>query len=376
MTPLLRLTLVACSLADALADECVAESCGSGSLAPVCPDAYTITGCCYKNCQEDEINMSGAAPDRVLDAADEAAEDTVELLCTLKGAYCEYADSDLAEIVDTVKFIASLNPETKPATLFYDWVKGKIESELRCGDVSNIVCEDAASSGCFSADNTLELADGATVTMDNVRVGDVVHTPVGLETVIGFTHSDNNTVSSYVTLGTDSLSISLTPDHFLYVNGKLTPAADVKLGDLLNGNQAVTSIEHSWRRGLFVPVTWSGSLLVSGVSASVHVGVVPIVGMDLIGIPSMYMLFRMNAPVVGLQDYHPIIKYPRAIKFWCFVCVPTLLVAALVAIVATVAKPKFPMGKFALTVAFATTCAVSVLFQGLPPMPAAYPVAA
>jgi hypothetical protein len=66
--------------------------------------------------------------------------------------------------------------------------------------------------------------------MDDLRTGDIISTPAGLEEIIGFTHSDPSTVTSHVTLVTATHGISLTTDHFLNVNGVLAPASTVQVG--------------------------------------------------------------------------------------------------------------------------------------------------
>jgi hypothetical protein len=66
------------------------------------------------------------------------------------------------------------------------------------------------------------------------------------------------------------------------------------LQDYLNGDEPVTSVHHSAKRGLFAPVTWSGSLFVSGVCTSVHVAVVPQMLMNFVGIPAMWLSYKLG----------------------------------------------------------------------------------
>ena len=76
------------------------------------------------------------------------------------------------------------------------------------------------------------------------------------ETVIGFAHQDPATAALYLTIWTaGNLSISLTPDHFLYRNGSLTLASDVAVDDFLNDGDRVVAIARTLERGLYIPVT-------------------------------------------------------------------------------------------------------------------------
>ena len=179
-------------------------------------------------------------------------------------------------------------------------------------------------SGCFSADGLVELDTGAVRRIEHLRVGDSVLTEDGVfEPVLGFMHHDNTTTTLYTTISTaSSLTISLTGDHYLYVNRQLTLANMVQVGDTLNTDDRVVSTGHSRRRGLFVPVTWSGNIVVSGVRSSAHVDVVPIFAMDYIGIPFVWLRYQLGYPVYGLTEDHPVRYFPRRIKFSLSVLAP------------------------------------------------------
>jgi hypothetical protein len=138
-------------------------------------------------------------------------------------------------------------------------------------------------------------------------------------------HHDNTTETLYLTIYTArNRSITLSADHLLYVNGQLAVAKSVREGDNLNNDDLVVMIELSRQRGLFVPVTWSGNIIVSGVRASVHVDSVPVLGMEYVGIPFLWLRYQLGYPVYGLTEDHPIRYYPDHVKFSLCVLTPSV----------------------------------------------------
>ncbi len=105
--------------------------------------------------------------------------------------------------------------------------------------------------GCFPGVGKVELEGGKTKTIAEVRVGDKVRVgPQEFSEVYFFSTLLPETKSNNVKLATDYATISLTGNHFVYTNGKLALARDVKVGDLLtlaNGTKAaVVAVSSEW----------------------------------------------------------------------------------------------------------------------------------
>lgn len=138
-------------------------------------------------------------------------------------------------------------------------------------------CKDMAS--CFPATAQVELKNGQFKYMDQLVVGDEVRvSPSEFSEVFMFSTQLTETTSKFVKLSTDDKELSLTPGHFLYVNGELTQAGDVKVGDVVvlgNGTKAsVTAVGSSWAAGLYNPHTLHGDIVVDGVRTSTYTNAV------------------------------------------------------------------------------------------------------
>jgi preprotein translocase subunit YajC len=151
------------------------------------------------------------------------------------------------------------------------------------GGVS-MVCNagSGSSSKCFPGAATVELEGGATKTMAELAVGDrVLAAPGVYSPVYLFSHRLSAVKTGFVTIEAGNAApLQLTPDHYLYVNGVLTTAATVAVGDevtLRDGtNAAVTKVHTTWAQGLYNPHTMHGDLDVHGVQTSTYTqGIAP-----------------------------------------------------------------------------------------------------
>ncbi len=81
----------------------------------------------------------------------------------------------------------------------------------------------------------VELESGDVKTMTELEVGDRVRVgPAEFSEVYLFTHKDPSAVATFVTIVTSANhTLSLTPGHYVYVNGKLKAAGVVEVGDVL-----------------------------------------------------------------------------------------------------------------------------------------------
>jgi hypothetical protein len=136
---------------------------------------------------------------------------------------------------------------------------------------------------CFSAFNTVEVRGRGTVSIDSLRVGDMVkshqnNNKESFSRVWSFMHKDPDAVTEFIQIQTENSKqpLELSPEHFVFVGnkGKVVSAKDVQEGDVLGGNRVI-SIQRLTRQGIYAPVTESGEIVVSGVSASCYVDLLP-----------------------------------------------------------------------------------------------------
>lgn len=147
--------------------------------------------------------------------------------------------------------------------------------------------------GCFSQDGVVHVQGKGKVTMKNLQVGDKVLTKKNAmelseearytyQTVYAWGHSHTKlTMSS----PNRPESIELTGNHLVYVRGKTHPvrADSVQVGDRLvvvepqlkldtgsSQSGTVTGIQHISKRGIYAPLTATGTIVVNDVVASTY----------------------------------------------------------------------------------------------------------
>jgi hypothetical protein len=132
------------------------------------------------------------------------------------------------------------------------------------------------SSTCFPASATVELASGAIRRMDELAAGDRVKVASGVfSEVFMFTHKLAAGSFEFVKINTASgNTLSLTGGHYIYVNGALSPAETVVVGDELQLGSGdvttVTEVSCVEGTGLYNPQTLHGDIVVDGVRASTY----------------------------------------------------------------------------------------------------------
>jgi len=129
--------------------------------------------------------------------------------------------------------------------------------------------------GCFPATSTVELESGKSINLDQLQLGDKVRVgPSEFSEVYFFSTEMAETTSKFVKLETDSGAVTMTKGHYLYVNGALTVASDVEVGDnvvLGNGTHvAVNEVTSVWAPGLYNPHTLHGDIVVDGIHTSTY----------------------------------------------------------------------------------------------------------
>lgn len=128
---------------------------------------------------------------------------------------------------------------------------------------------------CFPADAQIEFQNGTFASMSKLQVGDFVRVgPSEFEPVFMFSHQDHATNSEFVQLSIgDQKSLTLSPGHYVYINGSLAAARTAKPFDVVatvHGPAIVTAVARVAHAGLFNPHTASGNIFVNGVKTSVY----------------------------------------------------------------------------------------------------------
>jgi hypothetical protein len=140
---------------------------------------------------------------------------------------------------------------------------------------------------CFSGANIVEIHEKGFVTMDSLKIGDLVKTGMNEEgktqflPILSFMHVDLYTEVDFLQIFTSfspSVPLEISGDHFLYLhNNKAVRAKDVEVSNILKGdntNMVVTHIKTIKRQGLYAPATENGKIWVSGVTASSYVSLI------------------------------------------------------------------------------------------------------
>ena len=123
---------------------------------------------------------------------------------------------------------------------------------------------------CFPAMATVRKRDGREVTMYELRVGDEIEVDHGkFEPVLAFTHAIPTSRTDMVMIASKNGSVVISPSHYIYLNKKINPAGQVRIGDLIpvrshRGviNEEVINIKTVSIVGLYNPQTPSGKIFV------------------------------------------------------------------------------------------------------------------
>jgi hypothetical protein len=137
---------------------------------------------------------------------------------------------------------------------------------------------------CFSAVATVQTQDRGQVAMNDLQVGDHVLTTSGFSKVYTIDHRNENKPTEFLQLHTDWTNdpLEVTSGHLIYLNGKQDP---VQAGTILTGDEVlafangqlqparVTDVTTITRKGLYNPITSTGTLIVDGLATSTYTAV-------------------------------------------------------------------------------------------------------
>ena len=126
----------------------------------------------------------------------------------------------------------------------------------------------------------------------DLRIGDRVKVAHGeFSEVFFFSHRHPDTLTNAIHIETSipELALTLSKDHLLYVNGKLTPASSVRVGDILEAHHknlvtvTVKSVLLQKMQGLYNPNTQHGDVIVNKIRSSAHTATIhPVVARALL----------------------------------------------------------------------------------------------
>ena len=128
---------------------------------------------------------------------------------------------------------------------------------------------------CFPSDALVSLRDGRSITMTELKLGDqVLSGKSQFSTVLAFTHRLSHGLHKFVMMKAGNHTLTVSPGHYVYINDQLTAAADVSVGDIVEGEAGnklrVTEVGEVVKEGLFNPQTTSGNITVNGVKVSCY----------------------------------------------------------------------------------------------------------
>lgn len=130
---------------------------------------------------------------------------------------------------------------------------------------------------CFSGSNNVQVQGKGTIPISELSIGDYVLGSNGFSRVYSFGHLDFFAVGLFVRIWIDgggSGPLEISARHMLRVNSTMMMAAEVGIGDWIDGRRVV-DVKTARSKGLYAPITESGDLVVSGVVASSYVVLLP-----------------------------------------------------------------------------------------------------
>lgn len=148
---------------------------------------------------------------------------------------------------------------------------------LDCGIVPSLPVSESSSGSCFPGQATVIMANGTQQTMAQLQIGDRVRVGPDSEQseIYMFSHRYPEATHVFVALTTAiGKVIHLSKGHYLYVNGSLNTAENVKIGDNLDTadgtRTSVVDIQTAVLQGLHNPHTMQGDIIVDGIRTSTY----------------------------------------------------------------------------------------------------------
>lgn len=168
--------------------------------------------------------------------------------------------------------------------------------------------------------------------MSDVRSGDHVRVSRGeFSPIFGFTHRDPTAAAFFVRIITESGdSVSMTAGHYLRVNGDLSSANKVKVGDLLETARgtltSVIRIDHEIGFGLYNPQTLDGEIVIDGILVSTYTTAIAPIAAHVWLAPSrlLYRHFGIRSTVLEIAERQELARL-LPLGYWVFSLSPSIL---------------------------------------------------
>ena len=145
--------------------------------------------------------------------------------------------------------------------------------------------------GCFSGEDTVQVLGKGNTPMKDLQVGDKILTDQDkYEPVYSFGHYHETKMADFVKIQTANKdALTMTPNHLIFQEvGQAVRADAVEVGDALASGAAVQKVSKVQKKGLYMPLTPSGKLLVNNIETSAY---------------------------ISMAEYAPIQQHPL-LKFW------------------------------------------------------------
>jgi len=115
---------------------------------------------------------------------------------------------------------------------------------------------------CLPGDAQVSMARAESKRVDQLVEGDETHAG---GRIFMFTHKDPERIARFLRFETTGAHLEVTPGHYVYANGRLVAAREVRVGDALRWNDGssleVTSVRTVMKRGVFNPQTITGDII-------------------------------------------------------------------------------------------------------------------
>jgi hypothetical protein len=198
------------------------------------------------------------------------------------------AISNLIPVMNRLKVKASTSTLNTSAILS-DFYKGKIRLTDDKGNITDsatnfvyTITPTTTGPVCFPAEATVVLKDGTMKKMADLAIGDHIQISADGECseVYLFTHALPTAEANFLTFTLESgITLSLTPCHYIYVNGTLMSAERAAVGDTVESTSSksdrIKEITLERKQGLYNPHTLTGDIMVNNVRTSTYTHILP-----------------------------------------------------------------------------------------------------
>ena len=164
------------------------------------------------------------------------------------------------------------------AALISDLLIGKLSVPVAAPTAAPTAAPASGGGFCFPGDAIVEVKGKGNISLDKLQIGDeVLVGNLKFEPVYSFAHKDVARSAQYLQLTTDSgATLEISKQHLIFAERGHLPASHVKPGDKLylapDGRlDVVKEVKNVTRKGVYAPLTYSGSIVVNSFKVSAYV---------------------------------------------------------------------------------------------------------